>query len=63
MIEIDTTLSRESINLFGTDYALDLTFGESTAGGVTTLDQFRVLEGELATSILYGRLVSIDSWW
>ena len=62
-IQIDSTLSTETINLFGANYALNLEFGESSAGGSSSLDQFTVLEGETATAALYGTLVSLDSWW
>ncbi len=47
----------------GADYYLNLEFGESTSNGQTTLDEFQVQEGQLATAKLYGSLISLGSWW
>ena len=63
VIALDQTLAQESINLFGTDYGLNLVFGEATEGGMTLQNQFRVLEGQTSSATLYGNLVSLDSWW
>ncbi|MGI9239292.1 MAG: choice-of-anchor K domain-containing protein [Verrucomicrobiales bacterium] len=63
MISFATNDSAQSVNMFGGDYYLNLEFGESTANGATTRDEFQVQEGELATAKLYGSLISLGSWW
>ena len=48
------------VDLGGVSYSLVLEFGETTAGGFSTIDQFHVLEGESASGNLYGRLVEVS---
>jgi len=63
MISFASNDSAQAINLYGADYYLNLEFGDSTSNGQTTLDEFQVQEGQLATAKLYGTLIQLGSWW
>ena len=57
------TQSEQTIDLFGTEYSLNVEFGESTTAGNTWQEQFQVQEGEMAIANIYGTLMSVGSWW
>ena len=63
MISFSSNNSNQTVSLYGSDYYLNLEFGESTSSGQTTKDEFQVLEGQTATAKLYGSLISLGSWW
>jgi type II secretory pathway pseudopilin PulG len=52
--------SETPMTLGGIDYTLVLEFGETTANGFSTIDQFFVHEDRMATGRLYGTLIKID---
>ncbi len=57
------TQSAQTVNLFGSDYRLNLEFGETSADGFSSVDQFHVKEARAASAKLYATLVSVGSWW
>lgn len=59
-VRINATASQFSTILNGQTYFLVLSFGEHTANGFTTIDQFHVHEGSSATGNIYGRLTTVQ---
>ena len=59
----NNTQSDQTISLYGTEYTLNLEFGETTSHGFSSLDQFHVEENRFSTANLYATLVEVGSWW
>ncbi|MGI9243369.1 MAG: choice-of-anchor K domain-containing protein, partial [Verrucomicrobiales bacterium] len=57
------TQSEQIVSLYGSDYTLNLEFGETSSDGFASIDQFHVKEARAASAKLYATLVSVGSWW
>ncbi|MCB1095492.1 MAG: choice-of-anchor K domain-containing protein [Verrucomicrobiae bacterium] len=57
-VRLDNTATQFTTVLNGQTYYLFLSFGEHTANGFTTIDEFHVHEGASATGNIYGRLTA-----
>ncbi|MEM0895733.1 MAG: choice-of-anchor K domain-containing protein [Verrucomicrobiota bacterium] len=55
-VHVDNIYSSVGQSLGGTDYTLQIEFGETTSQGFSTIDSFYVLEEGTATGTLYGTL-------
>lgn len=60
IVHLASLTSSSSTTIDGDEFYLILEFGETTAGGFSSLDQFHVLEGEAATGTIYATLVPAE---
>ena len=58
-VRLGDIYSETSVQLGGSSYDLILEFGETSAGGFSSIDQFHVIEGQAASGNLYGRLIEV----
>ncbi|MEM9479156.1 MAG: choice-of-anchor K domain-containing protein [Verrucomicrobiota bacterium] len=56
-VHLDNIYSTVDQSLGGTDYTLQIEFGETTSQGFSTIDSFYVIEEGTATGTLYGTLI------
>ncbi|MFT4547822.1 MAG: prepilin-type N-terminal cleavage/methylation domain-containing protein [Pseudoalteromonas tetraodonis] len=63
IISLDDGNSFQAVNIYGTQYQLNIGFG--TAGSVdgAISNELQVNEGEVGNAIIYGRLIAIDDWY
>jgi hypothetical protein len=59
-VKLQDVASQTTQTINGREYFLKLEFGETTANGFSTIDEFHVLENAMATGSLYGTLWLAD---
>jgi len=60
-VRISNSIGSQSITFQGIEFRFQLEFGETSANGISLFDEFHVLEGQSATTRLYGTLVEVGS--
>lgn len=60
-VRLQNPLAEETLNINGIELQLLLEFGETTADGLSTFDEFHVLEGKSAATQLYGTHVEVGT--
>ncbi len=59
-VKFGDTYAEFNATLGGIDYTLSVEFGETTESGFSSIDEFFVFEGEIASGTLYGTLLEIE---
>lgn len=60
-VQIDNPIATQTISFNGIDFQLQIQFGTSTSNGITSFDEFHVLEQQSATTTVFGTLVEVGS--
>lgn len=60
-VKLASPYATQTISFAGIEYSLLLEFGETSAAGLSRFDEFYVLEGQSASTRLYGTLIETSS--